>query len=184
MMDYETARNMPMINASDPQALEKTKERLEAYKVEHERRKGINAFYRQVRTLRGCPLTTPEEAEELMANLETSLRGYKIPYGKKPMDSLLGSIRSFEKRIVELERRKTEPPPEGWRFDGGEVIMNAEANMVQIIFDERPDVDMIINLKLFGFALRPHENPHGAWQRQLTERAIEAAETLFPSKEK
>lgn len=180
MMDYETARNMPQIDANDPQALEKVRERVDAYRREHERRKGINAFYKQVGTLKGCPLTTPEEAEKLMANLETSLRGYKIPYGKKPMDSILGSIRSFEKRIAELERRQSEPPPEGWRFDGGEVIMNIEANMVQVVFDERPDVDMIINLKLLGFYHGPHENPFGTWQRQLTDRAIEAARTLFP----
>lgn len=179
-MDYETARNMPPIDANDPQALDKTRARVEAYREEYERRKAVNAFYKQRGTLTGCPHTTPEE-EELTASLETSCRGNLIPYGKKSMDNIGGSIRSFERRIAELERRESEPPPEGWKIDGGEVVMNIEENLLQIVFEERPSLDTIINMKMLGFVLGPHEGPFGAWQRGLTDRAIEAARRLFPS---
>lgn len=179
MMDYQTARNMPPIATTDPQALEKVKERAEAYRVEHQRRKAVNDFYKQVGTLRGCPHATPEDIERLANDLEASCKGHMIPYGKKSMDTIFASIKSFEKRIAMLERLKANPP-KGWKFDGGEVVMNHEKNLVQIVHDERPDIDTIVNMKMLGFTLGPSGGNSGAWQRALTEKAIEDTKTLFP----
>lgn len=180
MMDYTTARNMPPIDTGDPQALEKVRERVDAYREEYERRKAVNAFYKQLGTLKGCPHTTPEEAAELMANLEPSCKGNPIPFGKKSMDSILGSIRSFEKRIAALERWREERP-EGWRFDGGEVVVDIDTSRVKVFFDTRADIDTLINLKINGFVWEPREGEHGAWQKAISDRSLEAARMIVPA---
>ena len=53
--------------------------------------------------------------------------------------------------------------------------MNRAANRLQIIFDEKPDADTRTALKNEGFRWSPKE---GAWQRQLNDNAIRAANRL------
>lgn len=63
----------------------------------------------------------------------------------------------------------------GWEFDGGRVEMNREDNRLQVFFDGKPDADTRAELKSSGFRWAPSV---GAWQRQLTDNAIRAADRL------
>lgn len=65
---------------------------------------------------------------------------------------------------------------EGWSFDGGRVVMNAEANRLQLVFDGKPDEGTRVALKSRGFRWSPR---FGAWQRQLTDNAVQAARDVL-----
>ena len=58
---------------------------------------------------------------------------------------------------------------------GGRVEMNREDNRLQVFFDGKPDADTRAELKSSGFRWAPSV---GAWQRQLTDNAIRAADRL------
>ena len=64
---------------------------------------------------------------------------------------------------------------QGWEFDGGRVVPNAENNRLQIFFDEIPSPEIRQELKGQGFRWARSE---GAWQRQLTDNAIYAAKQI------
>ena len=62
-------------------------------------------------------------------------------------------------------------------FDGGRVIKNYSENRVQIVFDTKPQPDVISNLKHNGFRWSPR---FSAWQRQLTNNAYYAVSRVIP----
>ena len=61
---------------------------------------------------------------------------------------------------------------QGWEFEGGKVVANAENNRLQVFFDEIPSAELRQELKSRGFHWARSE---GAWQRQLTDNAIYSA---------
>ena len=79
------------------------------------------------------------------------------------------------KALDKLEAAK-DAPAESLRFDGGEVIRNAEVNRLQIKFDQKPSADLIRQLKENGFRWAPSA---ACWQRQLTANAIRAARRVL-----
>lgn len=62
-------------------------------------------------------------------------------------------------------------------FDGGRVIKNYSEDRVQIVFDTKPQPDVISNLKHNGFRWSPR---FSAWQRQLTNNAYYAVTRIIP----
>lgn len=86
------------------------------------------------------------------------------------------NISRLKKRIAALTaaaQRETK----AYDFQGVcEVIQNAEANRVQIIFPGKPDADTRATLKSNGFRWAPSEN---AWQRQLNNAGIYAARRVL-----
>ena len=63
----------------------------------------------------------------------------------------------------------------GWEFEGGKVEANAEANRLQILFEEKPDAATREELKSNGFRWSPKAE---AWQRQLTDNAYRSADYI------
>lgn len=62
-------------------------------------------------------------------------------------------------------------------FDGGRVIKNYSEDRLQIVFDTKPQPDVISNLKHNGFRWSPR---FSAWQRQLTDNAYYAVTRVVP----
>lgn len=62
-------------------------------------------------------------------------------------------------------------------FDGGRVIKNYSEDRIQIVFDTKPQPDVISNLKHNGFRWSPR---FSAWQRQLTNNAYYAVTRVIP----
>lgn len=62
-------------------------------------------------------------------------------------------------------------------FDGGRVIKNYSEDRIQIVFDTKPQPDVISNLKHNGFRWSPR---FLAWQRQLTNNAFYAVTRVIP----
>ena len=83
-------------------------------------------------------------------------------------------IRRVKARIEQLSKQ-AQQDFSGWEFDGGRVEMNREDNRLQVFFDGKPDADTRAELKSSGFRWAPSA---GAWQRQLTDNAIRAADRL------
>ena len=160
------------ISSDDPQAVEKLKAKLTALERLQDTMKQANAYYRKHKTLDGCPVLTAAQIADINAGMAKSWRGQPKPFESFELSNNNANIRRLKERIAELEKRQAEPAPDGWTFDGGEVVMNKDENRVQLLFDGKPDEQTRTMLKGYGFRWAPSQ---GAWQRQLTDNAIAAA---------
>ena len=178
MRDYErikallakiTATGTGSIRSDDPAALVKLKRRLASLEQSHADMKAVNAYYHKHKTLDGCPGLTDEMRRALERYTDLGfIPTYRLSYN-------LAEIKRVKQRIAELERR-AENPFQGWTFDGGEVVANAEANRLQIIFADKPDDALRGLLKKRGFKWSPRFH---VWQRQLTSNAVLAAKEIL-----
>lgn len=157
------------ISSDDPDALGKLKEKQAALERNHESMKAVNAYYRKHRTLEGYPDLDENirQALERYAHLGF-IPAYRLSYN-------LAEIKRLKQRIAALERL-AEKPPQGWKFSGGEVVVNSGENRLQILFEGKPDEATRSALKRRGFRWAPSR---GAWQRQLTNNAVYAARELL-----
>lgn len=91
------------------------------------------------------------------------------------------NMKRVEARIKELEakeqNRQNEPEKE-FSFNGGKVVMNYEADRIQIMHDTKPSQDVITLMKRNGFKWSPTNQ---AWQRQITGNAIYVTKNLLKS---
>lgn len=163
------------ISADDPNAIEKLEEKLARLERTQQTMKDINAYYRKHGTLDGCTLASEEAIRKIKADMKSSWRFSDKPFESYTLSNQNAEIRRLRGRIEELRKQKTEPPPAGWAFDGGEVVVNTSANRLQIIFDDKPDDDLRQELKQNGFRWAPSV---GVWQRQLTKNALYAAKRI------
>jgi hypothetical protein len=166
--------NNNAISASDPRAVEKLTEKLQKCGELQEVMKGVNAYYRRNGTCQGAPGITETEAAKLdnkVANgysWETQpFRDYELSYNNR-------EIRRLKTRIEEITRNR-EVGFAGWEFEGGRAETNTELNRLQLFFDEKPDEQQRDALKINGFKWAPSQS---AWQRQLNDNAIYAANRL------
>lgn len=160
-----------MISSSDPNALEKLSEKLEACEKRQAYMKEVNAYYRKFGTCQGCPAVSDEMAAKIDAKIESSSYSWdKQPFASYELTNNNSEIKRIKQRIDELERHR-EVGFVGWKFAGGEAVVNNDINRLQLFFDERPDKEKCSVLKRKGFHWSPRE---GAWQRQLNDNAIYA----------
>jgi hypothetical protein len=164
------------ISSDDPQALAKLEAKLAKLEKHQELMKAANAAIRMKDKEKGDKRLaelgyTPEEIAELRA---PDFAG-RIGYPAYALQNNNANIRRIRERVEELKKRQTEPAPEGWEFDGGQVVVNTDENRLQIIFDGKPDADLRAELKSEGFRWAPSQ---GAWQRQLTDNAFRAARRI------
>ena len=158
------------ISTDDPEAVPKLKEKLEGLERSQLIMKEVNVYYRKHGTLDGCALLSPDQIEKLKADMA------RCSWLRKPFDltNTSAEIRRVKERIEDLSKR-AETEFSGWEFQGGHVEMNRQDNRLQIFFDGKPDADTRAELKGSGFRWAPSV---GAWQRQLTDNAIWAADRL------
>ena len=166
----EAAENNTAISSDDPEALAKLKEKLESLQISQTRMKQINAYYKKNGTCRGFHGLSDELADKLVEDMRHH------PWDKRPFAAYAlannnQNINTVKKRIAQLTEAK-ELGYQGWEFDGGKVVANADMNRLQIFFDEIPDEEVRRELKGRGFKWAQSV---GAWQRQLTDNAIYAA---------
>ena len=170
----EKWENSKIISSDDPNALEKLRKKLESLQNKQEYMKRANAHYKKYKTMKGFE----DMGDAAAAHMDSYiLLNY---YGKKPFPSFQlennnANIRRIKERIAELEIRDSAAFGEGWAFPGGSVVMNAEENRIQVLFDEKPDEEMRGALKSNGFKWAPSKN---AWQRQLNENGIRALQRI------
>lgn len=162
------------ISADDPGAIQKLEGKLKQLQELQERMRGTNAYYRKHKTLDGCPHLTPEQVEKLKSNMSGEFRSGDKPFLPWQLSNNSAEIRRVKARIEQLTQQRATGYV-GWEFDGGTVEANQEENRLQIFFDHKPEEDVRAALKANGFHWSPRA---GAWQRQLNDNAIWAADRI------
>lgn len=163
------------VDLADPHARELLEDQLQRLKDRLETDKAMNAHYRKHKTMKGFRDMPDEAAARMDKAIAEAPAFAQRPMPDFELTSLRGKIKRVQARLEELEKLRAGDAPEGWKFDGGEVVINTDLNRLQIVLDGRPDDNMKQVLKSRGFRWAPSQ---GAWQRQLTDNAIYAAKIV------
>ena len=133
-----------IVKSSDADAVEKLTAQIDDLKEQHTRTKAYNVKARK-------------------EGLEP-LPWYQLPYLLKEIKRLQDRIDSIERTAIKVEKTEAQEQPEGF-----EIIHNTEAGRIQLIFPGKPSEEIRSILKHHAYNWSPR---FGAWQRQLTENAI------------
>ena len=174
LLDKIRSTGMGGISADDPQAIQKLEAKLEKLQSAQDTMKAVNAYYRKHKTLDGCPCLSAERIEAMKGEMSSQWHIEDKPYPSLALSNNNTEIRRIKGRIADLTK-KQETAYAGWEFDGGTVEANKEDNRLQIYFEEKPDEKTRETLRENGFRWSPKA---GAWQRQLNDNAIYAADRL------
>lgn len=160
--------NNTTIYSDEDDAIEQLEAKAEKYRDYLEYMKKCNAHYRKRGTMKGFEGITDERAEELDREIKSSF--YKVPFPAYELTSARQKIKAAEERAEQLKKLKTkaeQPAEDNYpHVDGVEVVENAEAMRIQLLFDGKPSEEVRGILKSHGFRWSPS---FGAWQRQLTD---------------
>lgn len=178
------------ISSDDPDAIAKLTEQLEKAEKTQELMKAANKIIRRW-TKKGVTHETDGPdfdafAAELAALGEAftpeNARGLITPsmgcvgFASFSLSNNCANMTRIKKRIAVL-KAAAQRETKAHDFQGVcQVIENAEANRVQIIFPGKPDASIRDVLKYNGFRWAPSEN---AWQRQLNNAGIHAANRVL-----
>lgn len=160
--------NNTAIYSDDEDAIEALEAKAAKYRTCLEEMKKRNAHYRKHGTMKGYEDITDDRAEKLDAEIKHSF--YQVPFPAYELTSARQKIKAAEERAAQLKKlkAKAEQPAEDKypHVDGVEIVENADAMRIQLIFDGKPSEEVRGILKSHGFRWSPS---FGAWQRQLTE---------------
>ena len=174
LLDKIRSTGMGGIRQDDPQAIPKLQKKLDGLVKAQETMKAVNAYYRKHGTLDGCPHLSPDNIENLKADMASSWHYEKKPFQSWELSNNNAEIHRVRQRIESLTRAK-ETVYVGWVFDGGHVEANREQSRLQVFFEDKPDADARQQLKEHGFRWAPSV---GAWQRLLNGNAYYAADRI------
>ncbi len=162
------------ISREDPNAIEKLAIKLGECERLQDMMKEVNAYYRKNGKIIGCPCLNEKQARNLEESMRCRYPMHTQPYPQYALTNNSAEIRRLKKRIEELSKDK-ELGFVGWQFECGEAVANDELCRLQLVFDEKPNEEQIYKLKLNGFKWSPSNR---AWQRQLNQSAVYAADRL------
>ena len=166
----DAAKKNRAIYSDDPNALEKLREKLRRLEEAHEEGKRLNKEYRRVKgniDAMNIPDTLKEQFKKDKATWFMGPDNWR-PYPSFAVQNTNAEIRRIKDRIAALEKAAKDETQE-IPFDGGTIVINVEANRVQIFFDVKPDETIRRALKQRGFRWA---RSVGAWQRHNNESAL------------
>ena len=146
------------IKRTDKNAIEKLNQKIELLEAE----KDFSVFEKY-----NIP---QKEAKEYVEQIER--HGHPLIIG---ISSISAEIRRVKERIALLEKSKASED-ENFDIENGRILVNKEAQRVQIFFDNIPDANTRDALKKRAFKWAPSAK---AWQRTLTGNAIDAVKYLI-----
>jgi len=159
----------------ESQSVDKLADDLQKCVTLQETMKGVNDYWRRTDTCMGAPGITEEQAKKIDERIVKARYPWeRLPFSDYDIKNNYAEIRRLEKRIAEITRNQ-EVGYSGWEFFCGRAVANTELNRLQLFFDEKPNEKERSQLKANGFKWAP---THGAWQRQLNDNAIYAANRL------
>ena len=174
LLDKIRSTGMGGIRQDDPQAIPKLQKKLDGLVKAQETMKAVNAYYRKHGTLDGCSHLSPDNIENLKADMASSWHYEKKPFQSWELSNNNAEIHRVRQRIESLTRAR-ETVYVGWEFEGGHVEANREQSRLQVFFEDKPDADARQQLKEHGFRWAPSV---GAWQRLLNGNAYYAADRI------
>lgn len=160
-----------VIRADDTKAVEMLKENLEGFEGRQEYMQKVNDYYKANGTVVGCPGIDKETAVQLDGRVNEH---QSTPYPGRFFKDNFAEINRLKSNIDRLEN-KPETMFKGWRFEGGEAVINLANNRLQLMFAEKPNDDERAVLKKNGFKWAPTAK---AWQRPLDFKSMAAAERV------
>ena len=174
LLDKIRSTGMGGIRQDDPQAIPKLQKKLDGLEKAQETMKAVNAYYRKHGTLDGCPHLSPENIENLKADMASGWHYEKKPFQSWELSNNNAEIRRVRQRIESLTRA-SEVAYVGWEFDGGHVEANRDQGRLQGFFDGKPEADARQQLKENGFRWAQSV---GVWQRLLNDNAYRASDRI------
>ena len=175
-----SAASNTAISSDDPDAVEKLEAKLAALQADQEWDKGLNAYYRKHKTVKGYDGISDEGAAKIDAELaEQDASPYgssrHLPVPSWQLSNRNAEIRRLKQRIASLHRVDQMEHVE-IDFEGGQIVTNEDINRVQILFDAKPDDETRAKLKSYGFRWSPREK---AWQAQRTPAYLRRAKYIL-----
>ncbi|MES2373400.1 MAG: DUF3560 domain-containing protein [Bacteroidota bacterium] len=166
----ETIESNTAISSDDPDALVKLKEKLVSLGKTQLFMKAANQCLRKKNKEGFLALDsgTEEMWEELNRPNEMGFPHYKFANNS-------AEIRRVKERIEQMTKIQALTSTET-RIGDARIVLNVEANRVQILFDAIPAEEMRKKLKSNGFRWSPSQ---GAWQRHITNYAIYIAKQIL-----
>lgn len=154
--------------------LERYKNELESLKKNHELMKEGN------KRIKSAAKTGEDISKYLteVFNIKPHMIEWTLKFGFG-LSNNLANIKRIEERILILSKKQERAETIGSKtidFEGFKVILNHEADRIQIQHDVKPDFNTITALKKHGFRWSPSFK---AWQRQLNRNGIDAAERVL-----
>ncbi len=178
------AENNTSISSDDPEAVKLLKEKIETLEERSKKMKTMNAAWRTyAKTGDAGKLEAlgfdDEKIKKLEAQIEEAYSWNKQPYPSYELTNLSAKIRSAKERLAGLQREDAIRPCENLKTEwaGVEVLENVELNRVQLLFPDKPSLDIRACLKSNGFRWSPYNK---AWQRQLNSNGRAAVRRVLP----
>lgn len=154
------------ISSGDGDAIERLEDKLKSLKKSQETMKAVNGAIRAKDM--GKVVEILGEAHAALI-LKPDFAG-RIGFAPYALRNNLAEIKRVEMRIKAIKARKATTPKD-ITINGVRVVENTEEMRLQVFFNGKPARDMIDKLKRNAFKWSPHNM---AWQRQLTNNAIDA----------
>ena len=163
------------IKSTDKNAIEKLNQKIEQLEAEKDFIKRSEKACKEYQKTKDFSVfekynIPQKEAKEYVEQIER--HGLPLIKGSS---SINAEIRRVKERIALLEKSK-ESEDENFDIENGRILVNKEAQRVQIFFDNIPDANTRDALKKRAFKWAPSAK---AWQRTLTGNAIDAVKYLI-----
>ena len=163
------------IKRTDKNAIEKLNQKLEQLEAEKDFIKRSEKACKEYQKMKDFSVfekynIPQKEAKEYVSQIER--HGIPLIRGNA---SINAEIRRVKERIASLEKSKA-TEDENFDIENGRILVNKEAQRVQIFFDNIPDANTREALKKRAFKWAPSVK---AWQRTLTGNAIDAVRYLI-----
>lgn len=173
------------IKSNDEKVIDKLNHKLEMAEDEYNTMKEGNAYYKEYKTLDGCPGISEKKRAWLTrphvyncGENGTPLEFEGKPFASYELSAIRQEVRRLKDRIERITAIKAAGTSENENtgIEGLKIVENAEAMRVQLIFDDKPDEAVRDILKHNGFRWSPRS---GAWQRDLNAAGKSAAKTVL-----
>lgn len=162
--------------------LEEATKNLESRKAAHEKMKKANAIIRKHKGGESAISELVEigfkeiEAKNILTPNAWGVKGYETFY----LTNNLQNIKRLEDRVKLLQAKQaiaqSDNSKKEYEINGVKVCENFEADRLQILFEAKPEPEMINKLKRNGFRWSPFNK---AWQRKLTSNARFSLKFVF-----
>lgn len=160
------------INSGDENAEELLQDKVNKLEALQAEMKAANAHYRKNKTMRGFSELSDEDAEKMGIDIKNDYWG--APYPTFELTNNNAKLKAAKDRLARLSRVKAQDNTE-IVHEHFKVVRNTETMRLQLFFDGKPDEATRTLLKQNGFKWAPSQS---AWQRQLTNNAIDAYRTV------
>ena len=173
--DPDRFYNDQAIKSTDKNAIEKLNQKIEQLEAEKDFIKRSEKACKEFKKKKDFSVfekynIPQKEAKEYVSQIER--HGIPLIRGNASINT---EIRRVKERIASLEKSKASED-ENFDIENGRILVNKEAQRVQIFFDNIPDANTREALKKRSFKWAPSVK---AWQRTLTGNAIDAVRYLI-----